>query len=91
VELDASLADTTAAMHQALLGSIAELARRLDLVLVVPQADAGAPASPGALSALGVAYVTEERAQGPLDTKEVAARFAPSISPHPCECSQASA
>jgi len=76
VELDASLADTTAAMHQALLGSIAELARRLDLVLVVPQPDAGAPASPGALDTLGVGYVTEGRAQGPLDAAEVAARLA---------------
>lgn len=92
VELDASLADTQAVENQAVLASIAELARRLDLVLVVSKADAGVPVSPDALRALGIAYVIEERAQGPLDPAEGAgAALIPSVSQLVRGCSQVSA
>jgi EAL domain-containing protein (putative c-di-GMP-specific phosphodiesterase class I) len=73
IELDAALSDTTSPMNQAVLASIGELARRLDLVLVVPQTQPAVSAPSGALDALGIAYVIEGREHGLLDATEVAA------------------
>lgn len=67
VEFDASLTDTAGAMDQAVLASIAELARRLNLVLVVPQRSARALLASGALE---IAYVIEEDAHELFDQVE---------------------
>jgi len=72
VEIDWSLFDTTGVMDQAIFASIAELARRLDLVLVVPRRSARALVASGALEALQIAYVIEEDAHELFDQEEAA-------------------